>query len=146
MGCVDAEEVSDVWGRGFHGAPSAGFPIYLRFAVLLKYHVTDYFLATEHNMSRKELVFVVSRTFALILISWAIVDISYLPERLFALTHHVNQGSVLVRYDYWSSYYLVVTGFLVARVLALLLVAGSFWRCGPRVQALFSPEEDNRGV
>jgi hypothetical protein len=97
-------------------------------------------------MSRKELVFVVSRTFALILISWALVDFSYLPERLLALTHQINQGSVLVRYDYWSSYYLVVTGFLVARVLALLLVAGSFWRCGPRVQALFSPEEDNRGV
>jgi len=88
-------------------------------------------------MSRKELVFVVSRTFALILISWALVDFSYLPERLLALTHQINQGSVLVRYDYWSSYYLVVTGFLVA---------GSFWRCGPRVQALFSPEEDNRGV
>ena len=31
------------------------------------------------------------------------------------------------------------------RVLALLLVAGSFWRCGPRVQALFSPERGKPG-
>ena len=95
-------------------------------------------------MSRKELVFVVSRAFALLLISWALAEISYLPERLFALTHHLNQSSVLARYDYWSSYYLVVTSFLVARVLTLLLVAGSFWKCGPWVQALFSPEQDNR--
>jgi ABC-type microcin C transport system permease subunit YejB len=95
-------------------------------------------------MSRKELVFIVSRTFALLLISWALVEVSYLPERVFALTHHISQSSVLARYDYWSSYYLVVTSFLVARVLALLFAAGSFWRCGPRVQALFSPQQDNR--
>jgi hypothetical protein len=94
-------------------------------------------------MSRKELVFIVSRALALLLISWALVEVSYLPERLFALTHHIGQGSVLAKYDYWSSYYLVVTSFLVARILALLLVAQSFWRCGPRVQALFSPEQDN---
>jgi len=95
-------------------------------------------------MSRKELVFIVSRAFALLLISWALADVSYIPERLFSLTHHIGQGSVLAKYDYWSSYYLVVTSFLVVRVLALLLVAGSFWRCGPRVQALFSLEGDNR--
>lgn len=95
-------------------------------------------------MSRREMVFVLSRMFALILIVWAVVDASYLPERLFSLTHHVRQGSVLARYDYWSSYYLVVTSFLVVRVLALLLVAGSFWRCGPWVQALFSGEPEDR--
>src|SRR5579864_9820812 len=93
-----------------------------------------------NDMQRKDLVLLFSRTFALILTSWALAEVSYLPERLFALTHHISQGSVLARYDYWSSYYLVVMSFLVVRVLALLLVAGSFWRCGPRVQALFSPE------
>jgi ABC-type microcin C transport system permease subunit YejB len=95
-------------------------------------------------MSRKELVFIVSRAFALLLTTWALAEVSYLPERVFALTHHISQSSVLARYDYWSSYYLVVTSFLVARVLALLLAAGSFWRCGPWVQALFSAEKDNR--
>ena len=60
--------------------------------------------------------------FALILIGWAVVDASYLPERLFSLTHHLRQGSALARYDDWSSYYLVGTSFLVVRVLALLLV------------------------
>lgn len=97
-------------------------------------------------MSRKELVFIVSRTFALLLISWALVEVSYLPERLFALTHHISQGSVLVRYDYWFSYYLVVTSFLVARVVALLFAGGSFWRCGPRVQALFSGTGQPRSI
>jgi hypothetical protein len=97
-------------------------------------------------MSRKDLVFVVSRTFALLLTSWALVDLTYLPERLFALAHHISQGSVIARYDYWSSYSLVGTSFLVVRILGLLLAAGSFWTCGPWVQALFSPKEDNQDV
>jgi hypothetical protein len=95
------------------------------------------------TMSKRDLVFVMSRTFALLLIASALADLSYLPERLFALTHHLAQSSVLAKYDYWSSYYLVITSFLVVRVLALLLAAGSFWRCGPWVQGLFTPGQDN---
>ena len=80
----------------------------------LTYDVTFHFRSNyrDDDMSRKELVFIVSRAFALLLISWALADVSYIPERLFSLTHHISQGSVLARYDYWSSYYLVVTSSL----------------------------------
>ena len=98
------------------------------------------------DMSRKELVLLLSRAFALLLISWALVEVSYLPERLFALSHHINERSVLATHDYWSSYYLIVTVFLVVRILAFLLAAALFGRCGPRVQALFSPREDNQEI
>jgi len=102
-----------------------------------------HFWTNREHMSRKELVFVVSRTFALFLFTWAFAEVSYLPERLLSLTHHISEGSVLTRYDYWSSYYLVVTSFLVVRILAFLLAAGSFWRCGPWVHALFAREVDD---
>ena len=95
-------------------------------------------------MSRKELVLLVSRAFALLLITWALVEVTYLPERLFALSHHLSQSSVLVTHDYWSIYYLIITVFLVLRVLALFLAAALFWRCGPRVEALFSLKEENQ--
>ena len=95
-------------------------------------------------MSRKEIVLLVSRAFAVLLISWAFVEVTYLPERLFALSHHMSQSSVLVVHDYWSSYYLIVTAFLVLRMLALFLAAALFWRCGPRVEALFSPQQGNQ--
>ena len=98
------------------------------------------------DMPRKELVLLLSRAFALLLSSWALVEVSYLQERLFALSHHINERSVLATHDYWSSYYLIVTAFLVVRILALLLAAALFWRCGPRVQALFSPREDNQEI
>jgi hypothetical protein len=83
-------------------------------------------------MSRKELVLLVSRAFALLLITWALVEVTYLPERVFALSHHLRQSSVLATSrDYWSSYYLMLTGFNVVRMLALFFAAVLFWRCGP---------------
>ena len=96
-------------------------------------------------MSRKELVLLVSRAFALLLITWALVEVTYLPERVFALSHHLRQSSVLATSrDYWSSYYLMLTGFNVVRMLALFFAAVLFWRCGPRVEALLSPQPANQ--
>lgn len=97
-------------------------------------------------MSRKEIVLLVSRAFALLLISWAFVEVTYLPERLFALSHHLSLSSVMVARDYWSSYYLIITVFLVLRMLGLFLAATLFWRCGPQVEALFSPQQENQGA
>lgn len=97
-------------------------------------------------MSRKALVLLVSRAFALLLISWAFAEVTYLPERLFALTHHLSQSSVLMGHDYWSNYYLIITAFLILRVLALFLAAALFWRCGPRVEALFSPQQESQAA
>jgi hypothetical protein len=88
-------------------------------------------------MSRRELVFALSRTFALLLYGWGLAEACYLPERLFSLAHFMNERSTFANHDYESSYYLVATASLVARTLALLYAAGWFWRCGPRVQALF---------
>jgi hypothetical protein len=91
-------------------------------------------------MSRKELVLLASRVFASLLFTWVFVEISYLPERCFALFHHVHQQSVLATYDYLSSYYLVLTVFNIVRIVALSWAAVWFWRCGPVVQRLLVHE------
>ena len=89
-------------------------------------------------MSKKELVLVVSRAFALLLIAWGFVEITYLPDRVFALVHHLSDRSALLTYDYWTRYYLFLTVFTVLRILAMFMAAALFWRCGPRVEAFFS--------
>jgi hypothetical protein len=100
--------------------------------------------AGRNHMSRKELVLLVSRAFALLLVTWAFVEVTYLPDRVFALSHHLRQASVLaMSSDYWSNYYLILTVFNVLRMLALFFAAALFWRCGPRVEALFSPQPGN---
>jgi hypothetical protein len=104
----------------------------------------DLTAALESHMSKRELVLVVSRAFALLLITWALVEVTYLPDRLFALIHHLNLRSALATYDYWSRYYLILTVSSVVRMIALFLAAALFWRCGPRVETLFSPPQDDR--
>jgi len=90
-------------------------------------------------MSKKELVQLVSRAFAVLLLSWLLLDITHMPEKLFTLFHHQSQSSVLATHDYWSSLYLIETIFYAVRLLALSFAAAWFWKCGPRVEALFSP-------
>lgn len=96
----------------------------------------------QDPMTREELVFPFSRLFSLLLSTWALVEVSYLPERLFALSRHINERSVLATHDYWSTYYSIATVSLAVRIAALLLAAVLFWQCGPRVQALFSERQE----
>ncbi|MGD0506635.1 MAG: hypothetical protein ABSA27_02490 [Terriglobales bacterium] len=95
-------------------------------------------------MSREELALLASRAFALLLTTWALVDVTYLPEHLFALSHYMSQRSVLALHDYWATHYLIVAVLDLVRLLALFYAAALFWRCGPRVEALFSPQQDNQ--
>ena len=95
-------------------------------------------------MSKKELVFLVSRAFALYFTTWAVFEITYLPEYMYSLSHHMNLRSVLAPHDYWSNYYLMLTVLIVVRMLAFFLAAALFWRCGPWVEKLFSPQPDSQ--
>ncbi len=98
-------------------------------------------------MSRKELVLLVSRAFSLLLIILGFVEVTYLPARLLTFSHHLNQASVLATHDYHdylTKFYLITGTFHVVRILGLFLAAALFWKCGPRVEALFSSQQDNR--
>jgi hypothetical protein len=95
-------------------------------------------------MSRRELVALASRALALLLIVWAFVELTYLPDRLLGLVHHLNEHSALAPRDYWSSYYLILTVFTLLRMIAFLVAATLFWKCGPRVQSLFSSSQGNQ--
>lgn len=95
-------------------------------------------------MSRKELVLLVSRAFALFLITWAFAELTYLPDRLIELVHHINGRSVLAPPDYWSSYYSILAGSTLLRIIAFFFAATLFWKCGPRIEALFSRQDDDQ--
>lgn len=95
-------------------------------------------------MSRKELVLLMSRGFALFLTTWALVEVTYLPDRLYALFHHLSLRSALATNDYWTRYYLILTVSDLVRMVALFLGAVLFWRCGPQVEALFSPQDNQQ--
>lgn len=92
-------------------------------------------------MLRKELILIASRTFAMLMAVWTLTDVTYLPERIFAYSHHLALRSVLVTEDYLTSYYLLILAFTVVRIAGLAIAAGWFWRCGPRVESLLLPSD-----
>ncbi len=93
-------------------------------------------------MTTKQAVFVVSRALAVILTISGLVEITFLPERIFALSHHLDARSALATSDYWSSYYLLMTSFLVLRIVGYLCAAAIFVKCEPWVEALFLPQSE----
>jgi len=80
------------------------------------------------NMSKKDLALIASRFFALLMSVWALMEISYLPEHLFAFRHYVSQRSVLSSQDYYTSLHFLVVISCILRITALLVLAILFWK------------------
>jgi hypothetical protein len=92
-------------------------------------------------MQRKEIVRLASRLFAMQLLAWALVDLTYMPERLFSFFHYLSERSVTATQDFWSTRYSFVTMFAIARVGGLFLASGAFWRCSPGIEALLISDD-----
>ena len=99
-------------------------------------------------MSRKEIVILVSRAFALIQLVTALLEITYLPGRFMSLIHHVREIDTVGPSragDYWRMYYqLDIMSFMI-RIAGLLIIAILFWHCGPWVERILSPKPEELG-
>ena len=81
---------------------------------------------------------VASRSLALLMAVWTLVNLTYLPEQVFSLLHHVGQQSVIGAPDYWTGYYSLVIAFHVIRILLMALAGVWFWKGGPVPETLFA--------
>ncbi len=97
-------------------------------------------------MSRREVVLLVSRALAVLFISSAFSEGTYLPERFFAFSHYARQSSVLAEPNFSGNYTLMVTAFLVVRILAYSLAGALFWKCGTRIEGLLSAPQDSQAA
>jgi hypothetical protein len=103
-------------------------------------------------MSRSDSVSLVSRVFGLLLLSTALMELTYLPERIFAFAHVLEGRSIAESTantaPYWStlSYLIkaniISVAFLCLRIVGFLVAARAFWSCGPRVRALLMPKQE----
>jgi hypothetical protein len=91
-------------------------------------------------MSRKEVVLLVSRALAVIQFVSAVLEITYLPERLLSFVHYVGfTGGSAMPGDYAATHYRVEIGFLFARIIFELVLTVVFWNCGPWVERTLLP-------
>jgi len=93
-------------------------------------------------MSRKDAVVLASRTVALLLIVWALTELSHLPERVYSFLRYLNPGPTpSPAIQYWRHYDLIDLGFLVTRIIGFSLLARWLFKGGPEVEELFLQSE-----
>ena len=94
-------------------------------------------------MSRRDVIVLTSRALAVLLIVSALVEASYLPERVHSFLRYLNsEPAASNSIQYWRHYYLISLGFLVTRVVGFSLVGRWLYRGGPEVEKLLLPSTD----
>jgi hypothetical protein len=94
-------------------------------------------------MDRKAAVLLVSRALSVIQGICALVETSYLPERLISFLHYAHQADSLNTSGqalYLLNSYRTETAFLFVRIGIYLILAVVFWNCGPWVERTLQPE------
>ena len=89
-------------------------------------------------MSRKEAVLLITPTISVYLVIWALTDLTYIPQNLFAFAHH---ASLTVSENYLRNYDLIYLAFLFIRMMALFAAANWFYNYGTRVEHFFFPPD-----
>jgi hypothetical protein len=89
-------------------------------------------------MTRKDIAWVASRSLAMLTAMWLLVDLTYLPEQIFSLLHHLGHQSVVGPRDYWSSYYSLLLTSQVIRIILVAVAGVWFWKGGPLPERLFA--------
>ena len=76
---------------------------------------------------------------AVILIVYALVALSVLPESLYALRHYARETEPTVRTEYLRHRYQISLGFQITRIIGCSLMAWWLFRRGPDVEELLLP-------
>jgi hypothetical protein len=92
-------------------------------------------------MSKKDCLVLVTRALAFIQLISALLEISYLPEKLMMVQLHFRRQGILDAYDPLLRPDLVDALSLIIRIGILLLAALFLLQAGPRVEAWFFPAE-----
>jgi hypothetical protein len=82
----------------------------------------------------------VTRAFAVYFVVGAVIEATYVPVRWISFSHDWAQpGLMSAQQNDLIAYSGTELGLLIVRIVAYAVAAAVFWRCGPRIEALFSP-------
>ena len=89
-------------------------------------------------MSREEAVLLITPTISVYLVIWALTDLTYIPQNLFAFAHHASLTAI-VSENYLRNYDLIYLAFRFIRIVALFAAANWFHSCGTKGEHFFFP-------
>ena len=107
---------------------------------------------SEHLTTRSA-VLIASRLFTVYLLFWVVVDAIGIPSEILAIVHYAregtNQGFSIISTFHLSYYLRLEILYLLANTLKAalwLIMAGWFYRCGPRIQNFFFPSDPTQTI
>jgi len=89
-------------------------------------------------MTNESAVVLAGRILGIYFLFWGLFDLTYLPDQLYALSHHLAYQSVLSADHYYRNLNLMQILLIFARVAALFALSMAFFRNGPRTQRLLA--------
>ena len=102
---------------------------------------------TEH-LTTRQAILIASRLFAVYLLFWVVVDITELPREIHSVVSYARTGTALgfsllggLHQSYLFRTYVFYLLGNILRISLWLMIAGWFYRCGPRIQNFLLPPE-----
>jgi hypothetical protein len=91
-------------------------------------------------MSREDFVVLASRTLAVLMMVWALTDLSYLPGSIYAFAHYASvELSSASSTQYYRHANLISLGFLLVRIVGCSLLARWLFKGSSEVFELLLP-------
>jgi len=98
-------------------------------------------------MSREDAVALASRTLAVLLMVWALTEVSHLPATVYGFIHYANvELSSPSATLYYRHANLISLSFLVVRVIGYALLARWLFKVGAEVQELLLPSDSEEAA
>jgi hypothetical protein len=95
-------------------------------------------------MSKADSVVLASRTLALLLVVWALADLSHLPGTVYTFVHYANvELSSPLATQYYRHSDLIALSFLFTRIIGFSLLARWLFKGGPEVAELLLPNDSS---
>jgi hypothetical protein len=106
-------------------------------------------LAATQHLTTRHATLIASRIVVAYLLFWVVVDLIELPREIHSVVNYAREGTA-VGFSLLGAFhqsYLLRTNvlYLVANVLRItlwLMIAGWFYRCGPRIQNFLLPTSE----
>jgi hypothetical protein len=96
--------------------------------------------------SREDFVVLASRTLAVLLMVWALTDVSYLPGYVHSFLHYTSvQLASPSATQFYRHSNLIDVSFLVVRIIGFSLLSRWLFKGGPEVAALLLPAPGEEG-
>jgi hypothetical protein len=99
------------------------------------------------HLTREQAILIAGRLFVAYLLFWVITDITYLPHEILSVAHYMKAtGSVLGTNasmpvtSYTLRFYTLQFFENLLHIALWLMIAGWFYRCGPRIRRFFATE------